>query len=395
MSRRGRIVVVGWRGPRHPSAGGAEAYTVHALRGLVREGYEVAWLVPRPAGLPEREVVDGIEVVRFGWGVGRLASVARYLRSHQAAIDLVIDQVNGASMAIPGAFRGPNLLLIHHLVRGIWFRHLPWPAALGGYLAEPCLLLPHVRVPTVTVSASTEASLRRLGFEDVRIVPNAVQPPDWADRSVPRVPPTPARFVGLGRLVPAKRFEHLLDAFDVVRAELPDARLTLVGRGGGSYARRLAERVRATAGAHLLPNLDEDAKWRVLAQATAVVATSVREGWGLAISEGHAVGTPSVAYDVAGLRDSTVHEATGLVCVAEPAAAAEAMLRLARDANAWRRTSATALQAADRLTPERLGHAFAEVVESVLHVHGRTGGDDAAEAEGARARRRNAGPGRG
>ena len=42
-----------------------------------------------------------------------------------------------------------------------------------------------------------------------------------------------------------------------------------------------------------------------MARAHVHVATSVREGWGLVVSEAAALGTPTVAYDVPGLRDST------------------------------------------------------------------------------------------
>jgi glycosyltransferase involved in cell wall biosynthesis len=41
-----------------------------------------------------------------------------------------------------------------------------------------------------------------------------------------------------------------------------------------------------------------------LAQAHVLVATTIREGWGLNVSEASAVGTPTIGYDAPGLRDS-------------------------------------------------------------------------------------------
>jgi hypothetical protein len=43
-----------------------------------------------------------------------------------------------------------------------------------------------------------------------------------------------------------------------------------------------------------------------MARAHALVVTSVREGWGLVVTEAAAHGTPSIAYDVPGLRDSVI-----------------------------------------------------------------------------------------
>lgn len=368
-----RIVMVSWRDHEHPASGGAEAYTLHALRGLVRDGADVVWLTQSAPGLAPMIVIDGIEIVRRGRGPSHLAAAATYLRRHRRSIDLVIDQVNGYPMFTPFGFPGPRVVLIHQMAREVWFRHLPWPAALAGYLLEPLPLLLYRRDRTVTVSASTEASLRRLGFRDVVVVPNAVEPPPGHGGGVPREVPTPPTFVGLGRLVPAKRFDHLLQAFDRVRAERPDVRLVLIGRGEGRYARRLARRVAATPGAELLQDADEETKWRVLSRATALVATSVREGWGLMVSEAHAVGTPSIAYDVPGLRDSTENGVTGIVCAPRPAAAADAMLRLARDPGAWQAFSRAAAGTSDHRSPEHLGRAFADVVWEVLRTSRRGG----------------------
>jgi glycosyltransferase involved in cell wall biosynthesis len=39
----------------------------------------------------------------------------------------------------------------------------------------------------------------------------------------------------------------------------------------------------------------------------------VREGWGLVVSEANAMGTPAVAYDVPGLRDSVIDNVTGVL----------------------------------------------------------------------------------
>jgi glycosyltransferase involved in cell wall biosynthesis len=43
----------------------------------------------------------------------------------------------------------------------------------------------------------------------------------------------------------------------------------------------------------------------------------VREGWGLVVSEAASVGTPSVTYDVAGLRDSVL-ASEGVLTAANP-----------------------------------------------------------------------------
>ena len=49
-----------------------------------------------------------------------------------------------------------------------------------------------------------------------------------------------------------------------------------------------------------------------MAEAHVLLMTSVREGWGLVVTEANACGTPAVVYNVPGLRDSVRNEETGL-----------------------------------------------------------------------------------
>lgn len=360
-----RIVMLSRRDPGSPAAGGAERFAHLALQGLVEQGDRVVWHASAFRGGAERTVLDGVEIVRSGRGAFHVLAAARFLRRQRGEVDLVIDHVNGYPMFAPVSYRGPCLVLIHQLARELWFHHLAWPAALAGYVAEPLLLAAYARLPTVTVSTDTARDLFRWGFRRVRVVHNAVEPPAHeADR--PRSPPPRASFAAIGRLVPGKRLEDAVEALCIVRAHEPSARLTIIGRGEGAYARWLARKCRATPGVALLEDASDDVKWRVLASSTALIATSVREGWGLMASEAHAVGTPVVAYDVHGLRVSTRDGVDGLVCPPSPAAAAEAMLLLARDCELWSRLSRGSLDTSRHLTVDTLKSSFAAAVDDTL-----------------------------
>jgi len=45
-----------------------------------------------------------------------------------------------------------------------------------------------------------------------------------------------------------------------------------------------------------------------------LAVTSVKEGWGLVVTEANSQGTPAVVYNVDGLRDSVRHNHTGIIC---------------------------------------------------------------------------------
>jgi glycosyltransferase involved in cell wall biosynthesis len=95
--------------------------------------------------------------------------------------------------------------------------------------------------------------------------------------------------------------------------------------GSGPEEARL--RKRAGPGVTFLGRVPEDEKRERLGRAHALVATSVREGWGLVVTEAAASGTVAIGYDVPGLRDS-IRASGGILTRANPASLATGLARL-------------------------------------------------------------------
>src|SRR5207237_5197866 len=126
--------------------------------------------------------------------------------------------------------------------------------------------------------------------------------------------------VFLGRLVAMKQPEHALEAYRALTGSFPEARLGLIGD-----APQLDGLQReAPSGASFLARLGRDELQERLARAHVLVATSVREGWGLNVSEAAACGTPSIGYAVPGLVDS-IRSSGGVVVDPHPQALCRAL----------------------------------------------------------------------
>jgi glycosyltransferase involved in cell wall biosynthesis len=97
-----------------------------------------------------------------------------------------------------------------------------------------------------------------------------------------------------------KRPDHAIDAFERLRESRPDAQLWMMGDGP---MRSDLER-RSGEGVEVLGRVPFAERQQRLARSHVLVATSVREGWGLNVSEAAALGTPTIGYAVDGLRDS-------------------------------------------------------------------------------------------
>lgn len=314
-----RILVFNWKDPQHPLAGGAEVYTAEVARRWVSWGHQVTWFAAAAPPLPARDRLDGIEVVRRGGRLGVYREAGRFYRSEaRGRFDLVIDEINTRPFLCPRFVDDvPVVALAHQVAREVWWYEAPLPvAAAGRFLLEPRWLSFYRHVPTLTVSESSRASLAAYGLRRVELVPEGT-----SHHPIPHVVkrrrPT---LVFLGRLSGSKRPQHAFEAFALLRRRHPHAEMWVVGSGP------LEDRLRRTApeGVTLLGKVDEEEKLRLLQQAHLLVATSVREGWGLVVDEAAAAGTRTVAYDVPGLRES-VTAAGGRLTPPHPRHLAEAL----------------------------------------------------------------------
>jgi glycosyltransferase involved in cell wall biosynthesis len=315
-----RILILNWKDLAHPAAGGAEVFTEEVARSLVARGHVVTLFAAAVDGRPSREFIEGVAVVRRGGRLGVYRAARRFWSEQPpGTFDVVVDEINTRPFLTPRWVRGtPIVALIHQLAREIWSYEMPIPISIvGRYVLEPWWLRAYRDVPAITVSASSADSLMRdHGWRNVAVVHEGYTP-----HPVPNVPkeddPT---IVFLGRLVAMKRPDDAIEAFTILAETLPAARLWVIGEGP------LLEKLRADAppGVTFFGRIGSDEVRTRLAQAHVLVATSVREGWGLNVSEAAACGTPSIGYEVPGLVDS-LQASGGALVEPTPDALAEAL----------------------------------------------------------------------
>lgn len=354
-----RVLVLNWRDVRSPRAGGAEVVTHEVAMRLVARGHEVTQFVARPDGLAPVEEVDGVTVVRSGSELTTRLRAPRFARA--GAWDVVVEEINTLPYFAPLWSRSPVVLFIHQLAREVWFYESPRPLAPLGYAAEPAYLQAYRGCPKVTVSASTRDDLLGLGLGGpVHVIPEAVSTPAL-DRLAEKRPAP--RLAWIARLVPSKRPDHAVRALAALRELVPDATLTLAGDGPERpRVERLASQLGVADALTLAGRVGEAEKLAILRSAGALIACSAREGWGLTVTEAARLGTPAVAYDVPGLRDSIVDGRTGVLTRQAPHALAAAVHALLADEPRYARLREGAWRLARELTWDRTAHAFERVL---------------------------------
>jgi len=295
------------------------------------------------------------EVVDTGGRFGQyLVAPARVLR-HVPAPDVVVDVENGIPFFSPFWRRRPVVCLVLHVHTEQWELYFPKPVALLGETLERVVMpWAYRNAQFVAISPSTAAALTRIGVEPERVhtVVMGTEPAE------PELPEDPAPlFLALGRLVPHKRIDLLLRLWDDVR---PVTGGTLVIAGDGPERARL-ERA-AGAGVVFTGFITDAEKRALLDRAWALVHPALHEGWGIVVMEAAAVGTPTIGFDVAGVRDSVRHGQTGLLADTDQAFV-DQWIALATDAETRHALGHGARAWAQEQTWDRTVDQFAAVLE--------------------------------
>ena len=348
-----RVHLLAWRDLDDPEAGGSELHA-HKIAALwAAAGIDVTMRTSSAEGHAPFTRRNGYRVVRKSgrYGVFPRSALSGFV-GRRGRPDGLVEIWNGMPFFSPVWERCPKIVFLHHVHAEMWQMVMSRRLAPVGAFVERRLAPPfyrNSRIVTLSSSSRDEiVSMLRLRRENISVVPPGVDPrftPGSQRSGEPSV-------MAVGRLVPVKRFDLLIDELVSVHRNLPGLRARIVGEG---YERpALEERIRA-AGAggwiELVGRMSDDELRDAYRQAWVLVSMSQREGWGMTITEAAACGTPAVVTRIAGHSDAVEHGLTG-VLVDRPDQFGAALETVLRDEDLRRRLGAAAREQAGRLTWE-------------------------------------------
>jgi glycosyltransferase involved in cell wall biosynthesis len=288
----------------------------HAVA-LTQAGLEVTVVCPAVPGLPSRHVVAGVEVIRVRYAPRRFETLATTGSMYREARS--IRGVWAVSMMV-----AMTITTIRQLKprSAIAYGHWWIPGGIVAAIAARCMRrssLIHLHGSDATVTQS--AAIRLLGRKILRMADVRMAVSDelanWAQElcnkpvqvlpmplvferfSAPSPPPEDGYVLAVGRLVPEKGFDVLIDAVSLLeKAQRP--KVTIIGVG--PERQRLAEQARRKAVEIHLPGAvspNQMSDW--YRDARYVVVPSRREGFGLVAAEAAAMGRAVVGTTVGGI----------------------------------------------------------------------------------------------
>ncbi|MFT5441998.1 MAG: glycosyltransferase involved in cell wall biosynthesis [Myxococcota bacterium] len=313
--RSSRILVLNERDLAHPKAGGAEIHVAEIFRRLAALGHEVTLAASSFKGCKAEDTIDGMRVWRLG-GIPIYYPRVAYTTARETRrgnFDVVVECLNKVPFYSPVYSSVPVLAICHHLFGEVAFQQVPWPVAATVWAAERFIPPLYKKPNFVAISESSRTDLihRGIDADRVRVSHCGIEP---TEVEVNVDTPRSMRVAYVGRLETYKNVDIMLRACAELTGRFPELEIVVIGRGVArdsleSLARELgiADRTRFTG---FVSNLERD---ELLAATRVCVCPSEKEGWGLTIIESNALGTPVVATDADGLRDSVRDGETGFL----------------------------------------------------------------------------------
>lgn len=357
------ILWLNHRDPKHPFAGGAEVRISEIGKRLVQNGHSVKLICERWHGSEKTEFLDGIEVIRVGNQYTIHLEVPFLINKFNCQV--VIDDMAHALPWESHFFTQKSVIgQVHHVHQSVLDLELSPFLAKALTLSERAI---KYYKAVIVVSESTKKALINLGVNGNRVcvIPNGVDTDFYQPIAKS---PTPT-ILWVGRVKRYKRVNHVLLAFSIIEKQRPDAQLIIVGDGDYiDNAKSLAKKL-CLKNVVFKGYVESKEKAMLMASSWVTVSSSFVEGWGMTITESAACGTPAVAYDVPGLRDSIRNNETGLLVKdGNVNALAQNLLWVLQDEKFREQLSRNALEWTKQLSWNKVAKDFSRFLESTESV---------------------------
>ncbi len=307
-------MILNWRDTKHKWAGGAEVY-VHELAKLwVKDGNSVTLFCGNDGHEVRNEVIDGIQIYRRGgFYTVYVWALLYYLFRFRGKYDVIIDSENGIPFFSPLYANIHKFLLIHHVHQEVFRKSLRWPlSTIALFLEAKLMPLVYRNVQVVTVSPSSKEEILRHGLtkKEPLTIYNGVDTLKFKPGQKSEKP----LVLYLGRLQRYKSLDIFIKAAKGILAQIPETEFVIAGEGGEKmHLIKLAKKMGILDKIKFTGKVTEEEKIALFQKAWVFMNPSLMEGWGITTIEANACGTPTIASNVPGLRDSVSNLKTGIL----------------------------------------------------------------------------------
>ncbi len=372
-----QILAINWQDLTSPRAGGAEIHFQEIFKRIVQKGNEVTLLCSHYPGAKECDELEGIKIIRKGsfflFNFSAFWEVRKILK--QRKWDLVVEDINKLPFYSFYWHKLPLLVIVHHFFDKAIFREVNPLFGSYVYFSERSVPIFYHRKRFLAVSQSTKEELLRRGIpeERIKVIYGGIDHQLYRVNLDLKKDPIPT-LLYLGRLKKYKSIDLLIKALPLILKKVSDVRLVIVGEGDyKSELQNLTRNLGLEDNVIFTGFVDEKTKIEWLHRAWVSVYPSIKEGWGLTNIEANACGTPAIASNVPGLRESVLPGKTGFLFeYGNIQDLADKIIKIITDEELRDRFSKESILWADNFSWDKVAKEIEELLKDVVRDRGKS-----------------------
>lgn len=365
-----KILILNWRDIRNPASGGAEILTHEMAKRWAKKGHQVIQLSAAFKNAKSEEEIDGVHFIRKGdwWNVHFFAFFYYIINRNKIAV--IIDEVHWFPFFSAWYARKKTIALTCEVATKLFFTLFPYPVALFFRGIEKIYLFFYKNIPTLVISESTKTSLINQGYNHhkLHILPMGLTIP----KNLKKYPKEKQfTFIFLARLNKQKGIYDAIVAFSQIKKHIKNSNLWVVGSGENQIVKDLRTGVNKyglTSSIKLFGHVNEKKKFELLARANLLLVPSVHEGWGLTVAEAATQGTPSIVYNVPGLRDVSKQSLSSIVLNKNtPSEMANKGIKIVKNKNLYEQLQKKGLESTKKMSWEKTATVALNIIQNNLY----------------------------
>jgi len=312
-----------------PHFGGVDVRTVNLAKQLAKNN-DVQIITSLIDGGKRIENYDGVEIHRIGKKrrFTQRGDFLQRLKFNSMVISeiskLEPDIVDGSGfVSWAGCYKGakkigvPSTVTVHEVWQGQWTQNMGLINGFAGHFLEKHFLKYNFDGYVSVSNFTKEKLVDKIGIpeEKIAVIYNGIDLDLFKKTFVDEKYPDPT-VVTICRLVSYKRVGDLIKAIKILKADIPNIRLKIIGEGPQKeYLINLSKDLEITDRIDFLEKInDMQDMIKVLKKSHVFALPSIAEGFGMVIIEALAAGIPYVSSDIPPIREITNGGIGGFLC---------------------------------------------------------------------------------
>jgi len=305
--------------------GGVEARCFNIARNLSKN-HNLTVITSWKKGQLRNHKIENIKILRVGphhdySNEGKVLSRFKFaLAAYKIAKKIKSDVINGYNFIsyLPAYYaakktKAKKIATYHEVWAGEWIKNKGLVAGSLGAIWEKLVLKSRWdKIISVSKFTANRLIKNKIPKSKIKIIPNGIFLKDFQRKEKKYKEPT---ICTISRLTPKKRVEDVIKATNLIKKEIPNIKLIIVGKG--NEITKLKELTKKL-------NLEKNVKFtgfvkehkdviKILKNSQVFCLPSVLEGFGIVILEAMAANVPYVCSDIEVLKEVTKNGVGGLI----------------------------------------------------------------------------------